>query len=95
MLPIISLAGCVKFENGTIANISYFANGSKKLSKEYLEVYSNGITAIITDFKQLEIYGNKKTVLKGNQNKGHANEVLAFLDSIEKGIESVYSKASS
>src|SRR5690606_3942033 len=38
----------IAFENGSIASISYFSNGSKKLAKEYLEVFS-GEQSIIID----------------------------------------------
>ena len=30
----------LKMKNGSIASICYFSNGSKKLSKEYIEVFS-------------------------------------------------------
>lgn len=76
----------LKFENGSVATISYFANGSKKLEKEYLEIYSNGMTAVLHDFKRLEFYGNKKEVTKSTQDKGHAEEVKQFLKAVEKGL---------
>lgn len=76
----------LKFENGSIATICYFANGSKELPKEYLEVYGNGVTAILNDFRELTIYGKKKKRVKlSNQDKGHRQEVLSFLDAIQKG----------
>jgi polar amino acid transport system substrate-binding protein len=66
--------------------VSYFANGSKKLKKEYLEVFSCGLTAIIDDFKKLHIYKKKHTSYKlVNQDKGHKREVELFVDSIKKG----------
>jgi predicted dehydrogenase/threonine dehydrogenase-like Zn-dependent dehydrogenase len=76
----------LKFENSSIATISYFANGSRELSKEYLEVYGNGVTAVLQDFKELTIYGKKKKRYKlSNQDKGHRQEVFAFLDAVMKG----------
>ena len=75
----------IKFENGSIASVSYFANGNKNLAKEYLEVYSNGITVVLNDFKQLDIYGNKKITFKSVQDKGHASEVRLFMEAVEKG----------
>ncbi|MDZ7340882.1 MAG: bi-domain-containing oxidoreductase, partial [candidate division KSB1 bacterium] len=77
----------LKFENGSIATVSYFANGSKELPKEYLEVYGNGVTAILDDFKELTIYGKKKKRYKqSNQDKGHRHEVRAFLDAVKNGL---------
>ena len=78
----------LSFNNGSIANVSYFSNGSKELKKEYLEVFCNGITAVVDDFKELHIYGKKHKRQKLiNQNKGHKNEVNEFLDSIRNNLE--------
>ncbi|MBL7086870.1 MAG: bi-domain-containing oxidoreductase [Candidatus Cloacimonetes bacterium] len=76
----------ISFKDGSIANVSYFANGSKKLKKERFEVFSNGVTAIIDDFKELHIYEkrHKKSKLI-NQDKGHKEEVKQFLNSIREG----------
>jgi polar amino acid transport system substrate-binding protein len=76
----------IQFKNGSIASIQYFSNGSKELKKEYLEVYSSGMTWIIDDFKEMHVYGksHKKQRLL-NQDKGHKNEVESFLNSIRNG----------
>ncbi|PLW98389.1 MAG: oxidoreductase, partial [Marinilabiliales bacterium] len=52
---IINLA----FKNGSVASISYFSNGSKKLPKEQIEVFCGGTVAQIDDFNTLTIYGDK------------------------------------
>jgi predicted dehydrogenase/threonine dehydrogenase-like Zn-dependent dehydrogenase len=80
-----TLCVSVKYANGSIANISYFANGSKELSKEHLEIFSNGVTAVIEDFKQLSIYGKKKKKSNLIQNKGHAEEIKQFLEAVKNG----------
>lgn len=78
----------ISFKDGSIASVSYFANGSKELKKEYLEVFSNGVTAVLDDFKELTIYGrSKKTEKLISQDKGHKNEVESFLNSIKNGEE--------
>lgn len=78
----------ITFKNNTIANVSYFANGSRELKKERLEIFSNGMSAVIDDFKELIVYGKnvKKTKLM-NQDKGHSQEVALFLNSVRDGIE--------
>jgi polar amino acid transport system substrate-binding protein len=79
----------VKFKNGSIASIHYFANGSGALEKEYLEVYSRGKTAILKDFKSLEIFSSSKKVYKSRTpDKGHKNEVFEFLKAVKNGEES-------
>jgi predicted dehydrogenase len=74
-------------QNGSIASICYFSNGSKQVSKEYLEVFSSGKTAIIDDFKKLTLAGNKVEITKGDQDKGYNKEISNFVDSIKAGKE--------
>jgi polar amino acid transport system substrate-binding protein len=77
----------LNFENGSIASIAYYSNGSKALKKEYLEVFSAGQIAIIDDFKRLKIYGKKEKIYKLlNQDKGHIKGVELFLKSINNGL---------
>lgn len=76
----------LNFDNGSIANISYFSNGSKKLEKEYLEVFSNGQVAAVDDFKKMKLYSNKVSQYKlARQDKGHSEEVKQFLQCIKEG----------
>lgn len=75
----------LEFENGSIASISYFSNGSKSVSKEYIEVYCGQTVAIIDDFTSLTIADGKSTVKKFKQDKGHANELKAFFQGIKEG----------
>jgi predicted dehydrogenase/threonine dehydrogenase-like Zn-dependent dehydrogenase len=77
----------LKFKNGSIGTISYISNGSKALFKEYIEVYREGITAIIKDFRELEIYGNGKRFKKKlfSQDKGQKKMVKTFIESVKNG----------
>ncbi len=77
----------IEFANGSIGTVSYFANGSKNLPKEYFEIYSSGITGIIRDFKELNVYGTGRPYRKKffNQDKGQAAMVKAFIESIKAG----------
>ena len=73
------------FANGSTAAVSYFSNGNKQVSKERLEIYADGTVAEIDDFAALSIYGKKKEIITGTQDKGHTNEVKAFLESVRSG----------
>ena len=77
----------LSFANGSIGTISYFANGSKDLPKEYIEVFSSGLTGVIQDFRELVIYGEGKPVRKRllNQDKGQAQMVRGLLERIKTG----------
>ena len=76
----------VEFQNGSTGVVAYYANGSKILSKEYFEVYSSGITAIIDDFTKCEIYGKKVQREKLSvQNKGQKEMLHDFFYSLNEG----------
>ena len=78
----------LKMDNGSIASINYYSNGNKQVPKESIELFCGGSIAVIDDFKTLMVYGKdkKKYKFKG-QDKGHAAEIDAFLNSIKKGGE--------
>jgi predicted dehydrogenase len=77
----------VKFENGSIGVISYFANGHKDLPKEYLEVYKDGATAILRDFREVEILSSNKRSTKRLffQDKGQAAKMRTFVKVVKNG----------
>ena len=74
----------IQFENGSSGLIAYYANGSKSMEKEYVEVFSAGRSAKLTDFRELKIYGrgkvNKEKLF--NQNKGQREMISAFLNGL-------------
>jgi predicted dehydrogenase/threonine dehydrogenase-like Zn-dependent dehydrogenase len=79
----------MSFKNGSIASISYFSNGNNSMPKEYLEVFCNGECITLNDYKELIIYGKKKSRKKyAKQDKGHEREIQSFLDSITSGKDS-------
>jgi predicted dehydrogenase len=77
----------LSYESGSIGTISYLANGDKSLSKERVEIYGHGCTAVIDDFKSLTVYagGRKKEKKLFSQDKGQKAEVRTFLDAILQG----------
>ncbi len=72
-------------ENGSIANICYYANGSKELAKERIEVYNGGNNYILEDFKSLNIIGKSNKKVEQKQDKGHQQEIIEFINSIKEG----------
>jgi predicted dehydrogenase len=73
----------IEYEDGSVAEILYLANGSKILPKEELQVFSNGRTAILKNFIELELWtSNSKPKIEKGAGKGHAEEVKAFLQSL-------------
>ena len=77
----------LQFADGSIGTVCYFANGSSSLEKEYIEVHQAGRSAILRDFKQLELYGKGKPQSKKSpsQDKGQRHMVRAFLERAKNG----------
>ncbi|WP_299119771.1 bi-domain-containing oxidoreductase [uncultured Winogradskyella sp.] len=74
----------IQFENGSSGVVAYYANGSKSMTKEYVEVFSAGLSATLNDFKELKIYGKGKPKKDKifNQNKGQKEMVEAFVSGL-------------
>jgi len=75
------------FADGSIGTVNYFANGSKSYPKETLEVFSDGRVLRMENFRCTRGYGfagfrRFKTL---RQDKGHKNEVAAFINRITTG----------
>ncbi len=77
------------YQNGSLGVINYFSNGSKDYNKERIEVYSQGRTAIIDNFKRLENFGFGRSSLSLKQDKGQDNQFKFFLDSIRHGGKAI------
>ncbi len=80
----------LKFANGSIACVTYVADGSKALAKEFVEVFAGGRSARLNDFKSLELYSgetNKKVEKLTAQNKGQVEMLDSWISSIQKGQE--------
>lgn len=76
----------IEFEDGSVAEIEYFACGSKELPKEYMEVHWENKSIIMDDYKLLTGYGVKVKNLKSSlPKKGHEEEWLALYDALQQG----------
>ena len=68
----------LKYANGSLGVINYFANGNKSYSKERVEVYYQGNNLILDNFRRLDGYGYGKgfgsKLLKTKQDKGHRRQ---------------------
>ncbi len=77
----------LKFADGSIGTIHYFANGDKSFPKERLEVFSSGRILQLDNFRKLKSFGwagfKKQNLL--SQDKGQTKCVLAFVDAVKLG----------
>lgn len=80
------------FENGSIANIIYTADGSKAMQKEMVEVFGGGKSAVINDFKEAVLYSgdtHKETKKLMAQDKGQKAMLQAWVDGMKSGTPCV------
>jgi len=87
----------LNYANGSTATIGYYAYGDASMPKEYIEVFGNGISMKMDDFRELIIFTNskKEKIKSANQDKGFVNEFKAFKESVSSGkaaisFESIY-----
>ncbi len=83
-----NVAVTLEFADGSIGTITYVANGEKSFSKEHIEAFAGGSTAVLDDFRSLLLVrnGRRETFGSGGrQDKGHHNEWRAFAESILAG----------
>jgi len=71
-----NVAATLSFADGSVANALYLANGDPAVAKECYEVFCEGGTAHIEDFRIVELSRNRKTRRKHSvQDKGHQEEL--------------------
>jgi predicted dehydrogenase/threonine dehydrogenase-like Zn-dependent dehydrogenase len=75
----------MKYRNGSIGVINYFSNGSKAYSKERVEVYSQGRTLVIDNFRKLESYGFPSKGFSKSQDKGHFDQFRILQQKLTEG----------
>lgn len=75
----------LKYEDGSVCNIQYFATGHKTFPKEYMEIHFDENTIVLDDYRALSAYGiNIKKISSNNPNKGHFEELLVFYEALKK-----------
>jgi predicted dehydrogenase len=75
------------FADGSVGAVTYVAAGSPRVPKERLEAFSGDRTAILDDYRTLELFGSggrERTRLR-TQDKGHRAEITAFVEGIGRG----------
>ena len=83
-----NLSITLRYDNGSVANITYVANGDKNLPKERVEVFGGGAALVLDDYRSLTtVKSGRKSVLRSRlrQDKGHVGEWQAFADALKQG----------
>jgi len=86
--PDDNITVIVKFDNGSVGNLTYVANGDNSMPKEKIEVFGAGNIGVINDFRDGAFHKSGKITKLKSSGKGHKEEVEAFLNAIRDGKES-------
>jgi predicted dehydrogenase/threonine dehydrogenase-like Zn-dependent dehydrogenase len=83
-----NVTATISFEDGSVANLVYVANGDRAVAKEYFEVFCGNSVARIDDFKTVYLSaGGKTETVKGKRDKGHRRELELTVDALKHGKE--------
>lgn len=85
-----TIAITIKFKDGSIGVIEYYANGNHKVPKEYLEVFCENKTVILNNFQNLSIYTKKEKKINLNKSKGHREEIVETLNKFSIGESPIF-----
>tara|TARA_B100000242_G_scaffold285944_1_gene250976 strand:+ start:19527 stop:21662 length:2136 start_codon:yes stop_codon:yes gene_type:complete len=79
----------IDFEDGSIGNVNYLANGHKSFPKEKIEIFCQEKVILINNFKKIQSWGFKRSLNESRftQDKGQYECIKKFIDSIKKGKE--------
>jgi predicted dehydrogenase/threonine dehydrogenase-like Zn-dependent dehydrogenase len=74
----------LRFENGAQGVIQYFSNGSKSYQKERIELYTQGRTLIVDNFRKMTGYGfDRFSSMRSGLDKGHKNQFKALINTVK------------
>ena len=78
----------LRFEDGSVATLTYTALGSNAYPKERLEIFSDGRVFFLDDYKRLSVAGMSGRGLESRSaDKGHRQELEAFAHALRRGGE--------
>jgi len=77
----------ISFADGSNGCIAYLAEGDKGLAKERVEIFCEGKTFVLDDFRGASVFrdGREEKIRAGAQDKGQSAQVRAVCDVVLKG----------
>lgn len=76
----------LKYEDGSVGTLEYFAIGSRDLSKEHMELHFDEKSIVMDDYKSLKGYGvSVKDLATPVSEKGQLEELQVFYHALKKG----------
>lgn len=79
-----NLSVILKYDDGSICTIEYFAVGNKNFPKEYMEVHFDEKTIVMDDYKKLKGYGVKiNEISTSTSQKGQLEELEKLYETLK------------
>jgi predicted dehydrogenase/threonine dehydrogenase-like Zn-dependent dehydrogenase len=76
----------LKFQDGTLATLTYTALGPREYPKETMEIFVDGKVIVMDDYKRLTLHGSREKGISSRiTEKGQKEELEAFAQSIKEG----------
>jgi polar amino acid transport system substrate-binding protein len=79
----------LRFADGSVANLTYTADGSKAMAKEQIEVFGGGRSAVIDDFREATLHVGDATTSRlrsSRQDKGQKAMLMAWIAGLRTGV---------
>ena len=85
-MPDDGVTATIRFADQSVGTLVYSTSGSGGLGKERLEVFGQGTSAVLDDFRSVKVAGagSARRVRTGG-GKGHQEELRAFLTAVKAG----------
>ncbi len=81
-----NVAVTLRHENGSLGTIVYVPYSATGVGKERIEAFGLAGVGVLDDYRLLDLYGSKTHRVKSHQQqKGHREEIAAFLDGVRSG----------
>jgi predicted dehydrogenase/threonine dehydrogenase-like Zn-dependent dehydrogenase len=81
-----NLVATLRFADGSIGSLNYSTIGSKKATGERVEVFADGLTSMVQDFKRFKSISNfKRTRATMWAYKGYEDQLRSFFENVARG----------
>jgi predicted dehydrogenase/threonine dehydrogenase-like Zn-dependent dehydrogenase len=81
------IAANLELADGSVASIVYTARGHRSMSRERVEIFSQGAACVIENFRVTRFFGlgRPKSVRTWRQDRGHRNELRVWIEALRQG----------
>lgn len=77
----------IKFEDGSVASLTYTALGNKAHSKECMDIFVDGKVLLLDDYRLVKVIGSRqKGINLRLSDKGHKQELVKFVEAISNNL---------